>query len=79
MVVRLTGMLYGVMLRTPHAHANIRSIDVTDALALPGVRAVAIGDDVPDAENKIAELGGGAANRQSPLASTVCRQWSGAA
>ena len=62
--IRLTGMLYGVMLRSPHAHANIKSIDLSAALALPGVHAVATCDDLPDAENKIAELGEGAINLQ---------------
>ena len=33
----LPGMLVGKMLRSPHAHARIRSIDVSKALALPGV------------------------------------------
>ena len=36
--VRLPGMLYGAVLRSPHAHARILSIDATQALALPGVR-----------------------------------------
>lgn len=34
------GMLYGVTLRSPYAHAEIRSIDTSAALALPGVVAV---------------------------------------
>ncbi len=39
--VRLPGMLYARVLRSPHPHARIRGIDVTKAAALPGVRAVA--------------------------------------
>ena len=35
--INLSGMLYGAMLRSPHAHARIRSLDVSKALALPGV------------------------------------------
>lgn len=62
--IHLTGMLHGIILRSPHAHANIKSIDLTAALALPGVRAAATCDDIPDAENKIAELGEGAVNLQ---------------
>lgn len=62
--IRLTGMLAGVILRSPHAHAKIKSIDLSMALALPGVRAVATCEDIPDAENKIAELGEGAVNLQ---------------
>src|SRR5437762_2907989 len=38
--VRLPGMLYGRVLRSPHPHARIRSIDVSRARALPGVKAV---------------------------------------
>lgn len=34
------GMLYGRILRSPHAHARVTSIDVTPARTLPGVRAV---------------------------------------
>ncbi len=38
--VRLPGMLYARVLRSPHPHARIRGIDVSRAEALPGVRAV---------------------------------------
>ena len=34
------GMLWGDILRSPHAHARIRAIDTSKALALPGVKAV---------------------------------------
>src|SRR5215468_8230223 len=37
---RLPGMLYARILRSPHAHARIRRIDVSKALALPGVKTV---------------------------------------
>ena len=40
-------MLWGHTLRSPHAHARIVSIDVSDAVALPGVHAVLTHDDVP--------------------------------
>ncbi|GMV41604.1 MAG: carbon-monoxide dehydrogenase large subunit [Myxococcales bacterium] len=43
----LPGMLHGKILRSPHAHARIRSIDSSAALALPGVRAVITGRDMP--------------------------------
>ena len=45
---RLPGMLYGKVLRSPHAHARIRSIDTSRAEALPGVKAVMTGADLPD-------------------------------
>ena len=44
----LPGMLYGKVLRSPHAHARIRCIDTSRAAALPGVKAVMTGADLPD-------------------------------
>lgn len=41
------GMIHGAILRSPHAHARIRSIDASAALALPGVKAVVTGADMP--------------------------------
>ncbi len=38
--VQLPGMLYAKVLRSPHPHARIKSIDVSKARALPGVKAV---------------------------------------
>ncbi len=59
---RLTGMLPAAMLRSPHAHAKIISIDTSKAEALPGVRAIATSADLPDATDKIADLGEGSVN-----------------
>ena len=44
--VKLPGMLYASFVRSPHAHARIRSIDVSAASSLPGVVAVLTGDDL---------------------------------
>jgi CO/xanthine dehydrogenase Mo-binding subunit len=44
----LPGMLEGAVLRSPHAHARIVSIDTTAAEAMPGVHAVITGADFPD-------------------------------
>ena len=44
----LPGMLYGQVLRSPHAHARIRGIDTSRAEALPGVKAVMTGADLAD-------------------------------
>jgi len=41
------GMLHGRILRSPHAHAAIKSIDTSKAKALPGVAAVITFEDVP--------------------------------
>ena len=47
--VRLPNMLIGKVLRSPLPHANIKRIDVSRAVALPGVHAVLTYKDVPDA------------------------------
>jgi carbon-monoxide dehydrogenase large subunit len=44
--VKLPGMLYMDILRSPYAHAKIKSIDAEKALALPGVAAVVTGKDL---------------------------------
>jgi xanthine dehydrogenase molybdenum-binding subunit len=46
--VHMAGLLEGAILRSPHAHARIRSIDTSKAEALPGVRAVMTGNDLPE-------------------------------
>jgi len=45
--VRLPGLLVAKWLPSPHAHAEILSIDTSQAEALPGVRAVITGADIP--------------------------------
>lgn len=45
--LRLPGMLESRVLRSPHPHARVVAIDVTQAEALPGVYAVVTGRDVP--------------------------------
>ena len=44
------GMLWGHTLRSPHAHARIGEIDISQAVAMPGVHAVLTHDDVPGAK-----------------------------
>jgi len=46
--IALPGMLHGKILRSPHPHAKILSIDVSAALALEGVHAVVTGSDMPE-------------------------------
>ena len=45
--VALPGMLWARLVRSPHAHARIVSIDTSRALKVPGVRAVLTGADLP--------------------------------
>src|SRR2546426_151846 len=42
--ISLPAMLHMAILRSPHAHARIRSVDTTDAAAAPGVVAVVTGE-----------------------------------
>ena len=44
----LPGMVYGKVVRSPHAHARIRAIDTAAAEAMPGVVAVITAADFPD-------------------------------
>ena len=45
--LKLPGMLYGAILRSPHPHADVLSVDTAEALSLPGVRAVVTPFDAP--------------------------------
>ncbi|MBX7213881.1 MAG: xanthine dehydrogenase family protein molybdopterin-binding subunit [Thermoflexales bacterium] len=60
--VRLNGQLYGAMLRSPHAHARIVAIDTSEAAAVPGVKAIVTGADLPHVGDQIADIGEGAVN-----------------
>ena len=53
----IAGMLHGAILRSPHAHARIRSIDTRKAEALPGVKAVITGHDFPTLASLTMALG----------------------
>jgi len=44
--VKLPGQVFGDFVRSPHAHARIKSIDTKKALAVPGVLAVLTADDL---------------------------------
>ncbi|HJR02127.1 MAG TPA: xanthine dehydrogenase family protein molybdopterin-binding subunit [Methylomirabilota bacterium] len=46
------GLLHAKLLRSPHAHAKIVSIDTSAAKALPGVRAVITAKDIPHLKKK---------------------------
>src|SRR2546428_13000673 len=51
------GMLHGKVLRSPHAHARIKSIKIDKALKLPGVKAVVTSKDLPDIPSQVEQLG----------------------
>jgi xanthine dehydrogenase molybdenum-binding subunit len=60
--IHVTGLLHGVVLRSPHAHAKIKRIDTSRAEAFPGVRAVVTAADLPPQGDRMVELGEGAVN-----------------
>ena len=49
--VQFAGLLHGRILRSPFAHARIKSIDTGKAEAIPGVKAVVTGDDLPQTDD----------------------------
>lgn len=53
----LPGMLEGAVARSPHPHARILSIDTAAAEAMPGVRAVITGADLPDLRDADVDAG----------------------
>ncbi|HZP26019.1 MAG TPA: xanthine dehydrogenase family protein molybdopterin-binding subunit, partial [Dehalococcoidia bacterium] len=58
---KMTGTLIGRVKRSPHAHARIKKIDASRALALPGVRAVVTAADWPPPPSGLGAAGEGPA------------------
>ena len=58
--INLPGMLHGRVLRSPHAHARIKSVDTSRAAAYPGVRAVITGAELIQPSGRASELVEGA-------------------
>ena len=53
----LPNMLHGKILRSPHAHARIKSIDTSAAAAVPGVKAIVTSADFPEVEHTMVSQG----------------------
>ncbi|HEV2254601.1 MAG TPA: xanthine dehydrogenase family protein molybdopterin-binding subunit [Streptosporangiaceae bacterium] len=73
--IKLPGMLHAAFVRSPMAHARILSVDVSAALALPGVVAVLTGADVeamtvPGPDALTALIGGGGPTPEFTLLAT---------
>ncbi len=51
--VQLPATLHGMILRSCHAHARIKSIDISEALQLPGVKAIVTGEEFRDIASDI--------------------------
>ena len=58
--INLPGMLHGRVLRSPHAHARIKSLNTSRAAAHPGVKAVITGADLVQPSGRASELVEGA-------------------
>ena len=69
----MPGMLTGLVLRSPHAHARIKSIDTSKAAALPGVKAVATATDLPEISPEAAYVGEGPMNFRDLSRNTLAR------
>jgi CO/xanthine dehydrogenase Mo-binding subunit len=71
---RAAGMLWGKILRSPHAHARIISIDTTRAKQLHGVKAVVTGADFPDIPSEEAFVGEGPMNFRDLALNVMARK-----
>ena len=67
----LPGLLYGKILRSPHSHAVIKSIDTTAAEALPGVRGIVTAADWPETSRRLSDLAEGAIQNLGFLSTNV--------
>jgi CO/xanthine dehydrogenase Mo-binding subunit len=70
----LSGMIHGRVLRSPHAHANIKSIDTSAAEALPGVRAVITSKDFADQPSEMAAAGEAMVNYKDMVRNVMARE-----
>ncbi len=56
---QMAGLLFGHVLRSPHAHARIKRIDTSKAEKFPGVKAVLTAADFPPTPERMVDLGEG--------------------
>src|SRR5881392_231584 len=54
---RAEGMLFCKLLLSPMPHARVRKIDASEALAMPGVKAILTADDMPPPADFVTDLG----------------------
>ena len=55
--VDVRGVLVGKILRSPHPHARLVAVDVTRAERMPGVKAVLVGQDLPEGQRRLLARG----------------------
>jgi CO/xanthine dehydrogenase Mo-binding subunit len=70
----MQGQLVGRVLRSPHAHARIKSIDVSAAAALPGVKAVVTRDDFKEQPSEFIPAGEMMINYRDVVRSVMARE-----
>ncbi len=70
----LPGMLHGRVLRSPHAHAVLKSIDTSKAEALPGVKAVVTRDDFNDMPSEFVPAGEMLVNYRDIVRNVMARE-----
>jgi CO/xanthine dehydrogenase Mo-binding subunit len=70
----LPGQLVGRVLRSPHAHARIVSIDTSKAEQLPGVKAVVTRDDFPDQASEFIPAGEMMINYRDMVRNVLARE-----
>jgi CO/xanthine dehydrogenase Mo-binding subunit len=71
---KIAGQLVGRVLRSPHAHARIKSIDASAALALPGVKAVVTKDDFKDQASEFVPAGEMLINYRDVVRNVMARE-----
>lgn len=69
--VLLPGMLYGKILRSPYAHARIKSINTSHAEELPGVHAVITSADLSQPSSKLVDLAEGVLHNMRFLSNNI--------
>jgi CO/xanthine dehydrogenase Mo-binding subunit len=65
--IHLPGLIHGRILRSPHAHARILSVDTSEAEKHPGVLAIITAKDFPAADDRMEDLGETAVNLKDAL------------
>ena len=72
--LHLSGMLVGKILRSPHPHARIKSIDTSKAAALVGVKAIVTRDDFEDRESEFVPAGEMLVNYRDMVRNVMARE-----
>jgi CO/xanthine dehydrogenase Mo-binding subunit len=72
--LKMAGQLVGKVLRSPHPHAILKSIDISKALALPGVKAIVTRDDFADQGSEFVPAGEMLINYRDVVRNVMARE-----